>query len=83
VPEAVVEFLFLNDGSVPTGDIWAIKKATSDEIALALGWYVKRWQQWVKAGLAGMNDDLTRDRYDERNRISLIIPLPGTQLNLI
>jgi hypothetical protein len=27
------------------------KKATSDEMALALGQYVKRWQQWVKAGL--------------------------------
>jgi RNA-directed DNA polymerase len=28
------------------------KKATSDEIALALGQYVKRWKQWVKAGLS-------------------------------
>jgi hypothetical protein len=28
VSEAVVEFLFLNDGYVPTGDIWAIKKGT-------------------------------------------------------
>jgi hypothetical protein len=27
------------------------KKATSDEMALALGQYVKRWQRWVKAGL--------------------------------
>jgi RNA-directed DNA polymerase len=29
----------------------SMKKATSDEMALALGQYVKRWQQWVKAGL--------------------------------
>jgi hypothetical protein len=28
------------------------KKATSDEMALALGQYVKRWQRWVKAGIA-------------------------------
>jgi hypothetical protein len=27
------------------------KKATSDEMALALGQYVKRWQRWVVAGL--------------------------------
>jgi RNA-directed DNA polymerase len=27
------------------------KKATSDEMALTLGLYVKRWQRWVKAGL--------------------------------
>jgi len=27
------------------------KKATSDEMALALGQYVKRWQRWVKAGI--------------------------------
>jgi hypothetical protein len=27
------------------------KKATSDEMALALGLYVKRWQRWVKACL--------------------------------
>jgi hypothetical protein len=27
------------------------KKATSDEMALALGQYVKRWQRWVKAGV--------------------------------
>ena len=29
----------------------SMKKATSDEMALALGQYVKRWQRWVKAGL--------------------------------
>jgi membrane-bound lytic murein transglycosylase len=29
------------------------KKATSDEMALALGWYVKRWQRWAAAGLQG------------------------------
>jgi RNA-directed DNA polymerase len=30
------------------------KKATSDEMALALGLYVKRWQRWAVAGLAGI-----------------------------
>jgi hypothetical protein len=29
-----------------------MKKATSDEMALTLGWYVKRWQRWVKVGIA-------------------------------
>jgi hypothetical protein len=29
----------------------SMKKATSDEMALALGQYVKRWQRWVKAGV--------------------------------
>jgi hypothetical protein len=71
VPEAVVEFLFLNDGSVPTGDIWAIKKATSDEIALALGQYVNRWQRWVTAGLAGITINLIRLCYDELNDLSM------------
>jgi RNA-directed DNA polymerase len=28
------------------------KKATSDEMALTYGLYVKRWQRWVKAGIA-------------------------------
>jgi hypothetical protein len=28
------------------------KKATSDEMALALGQYVKRWQRWVKVDIA-------------------------------
>jgi RNA-directed DNA polymerase len=27
------------------------KKATSDEMALILGWYVIRWQRWAAAGL--------------------------------
>jgi hypothetical protein len=27
------------------------KKATSDEMASALGLYVKRWQRWIKAGI--------------------------------
>jgi RNA-directed DNA polymerase len=30
------------------------KKATSDEMALTLGQYVKRWQRWVTAGLQGI-----------------------------
>jgi hypothetical protein len=29
----------------------SMKKATSDEMALALGQYVKCWQRWVKAGI--------------------------------
>jgi hypothetical protein len=28
-----------------------MKKATSDEMASALGLYVKRWQRWIKAGI--------------------------------
>jgi hypothetical protein len=34
------------------------KKATSDEMALALGQYVKRWQRWVAAGLQGIKIDV-------------------------
>jgi hypothetical protein len=34
------------------------KKATSDEMALVLGWYVKRWQQWAAAGLQGFKIDV-------------------------
>jgi RNA-directed DNA polymerase len=30
------------------------KKATSDEMALILGWYVIRWQRWAAAGLQGI-----------------------------
>jgi RNA-directed DNA polymerase len=36
----------------------SIKKATSDEMALALGQYVKRWQQWAAAGLQGIKIDV-------------------------
>jgi RNA-directed DNA polymerase len=53
------------------------KKATSDEMALALGQYVKRWQRWAVAGLAGITINLTRRCYDERHRISLALT-PGT-----
>jgi hypothetical protein len=35
-----------------------MKKATSDEVALALGQYVKRWQRWVAAGLQGIMMDV-------------------------
>ncbi len=31
-----------------------MKKATSIEMALALGQYVKRWQRWAAAGLQGI-----------------------------
>jgi RNA-directed DNA polymerase len=34
------------------------KKATSDEMALALGLYVKRWQRWAAAGLQGIKIDV-------------------------
>jgi RNA-directed DNA polymerase len=34
------------------------KKVTSDEMALALGWYVKRWQRWAAAGLKGFKIDV-------------------------
>jgi hypothetical protein len=29
----------------------SMKKATSDEMALDLGLYVKRWQRWSNAGI--------------------------------
>jgi hypothetical protein len=35
-----------------------MKKATSDEMALALGQYVKRWQHWADAGLQGIKIDV-------------------------
>jgi RNA-directed DNA polymerase len=34
------------------------KKATSDEMPLALGQYVKRWQRWAAAGLQGFKIDV-------------------------
>ncbi|WP_198556485.1 hypothetical protein [Paraglaciecola sp. MB-3u-78] len=34
-----------------------MKKATSIEMALALGQYVKRWQQWATAGLLSIKID--------------------------
>jgi hypothetical protein len=41
-----------------------MKKATSDEMALALGLYVKRWQRWAAAGLQGvMMDNYEHTRY--------------------
>ena len=36
----------------------SMKKATSEEMALALGWYVKRWQRWAAAGLQGFKIDV-------------------------
>jgi RNA-directed DNA polymerase len=40
------------------------KKATSDEMALALGQYVKRWQRWAAAGLQGFKIDVyERNQY--------------------
>jgi hypothetical protein len=41
--------LYPKRGAVP--EQLSKKKATSDEMALALGQYVKRWQRWVKAGV--------------------------------
>jgi hypothetical protein len=46
------------------------KKATSDEMALALGLYVKRWQRWVIAGLAGITINLTGLCEQERNHMA-------------
>ena len=40
------------------------KKATSEEMALVLGQYVKRWQRWCTAGLQG----ITYDFYDVLQR---------------
>jgi hypothetical protein len=33
------------------------KKATSNEVALSLELYVKRWQRWCAAGLQGIKID--------------------------
>jgi len=55
------------------------KKTTSDEMALALGLYVKRWQRWAVAGLAGITLNLIRLCYDERNRISFALNFAGIQ----
>ena len=38
-----------------------MKKATSSEMALALGQYVKRWQRWAAAGLQGIKVELYAD----------------------
>jgi RNA-directed DNA polymerase len=38
-----------------------MKKATSIEMALALGQYVKRWQRWAAAGLQGIKVELYAD----------------------
>ncbi len=43
------------------------KKATSNEMALVLGDYLKRWQRWCTAGLSELNvtliyDEIHRDR---------------------
>jgi hypothetical protein len=35
-----------------------MKKATSIEMALALGLYVNRWQRWAAAGLQGFKIDV-------------------------
>jgi hypothetical protein len=56
----------------------SMKKATSDEMALALGLYVKRWQQWVAAGLADITINLTGLCDHERNRISFALTFTGT-----
>jgi hypothetical protein len=35
-----------------------MKKATSIEMALSLGLYVKRWQRWCTTGLQGIKIDV-------------------------
>jgi hypothetical protein len=54
------------------------KKATSDKMALALGQYVKRWQQSAVAGLAGITINLTVLCDYERNRTSFALTSIGT-----
>jgi len=50
------------------------KKATSDEMALALGQYVKRWQRWVKAGIGSYGLRLFDKRSDSQfRRIRLLL----------
>jgi RNA-directed DNA polymerase len=59
----------------------SIKKATSDEVALALGLYINRWQRWAVAGLPGINIALHWDRgYTRRTPIPAmtIDRCPGT-----
>jgi hypothetical protein len=41
------------------------KKATSDEMTLALDLYVKRWQRWAAAGLQGIKIELQLCSYVE------------------
>jgi hypothetical protein len=53
------------------------KKATSVEMALALGWYVKRWQRWAVAGLASITINLTRLYDYERYCISFALSFSG------
>jgi hypothetical protein len=45
------------------------KKATSDEMAIALGQYVKRWQRWAVNGLAGITIEFAIVCDDKQNRI--------------
>lgn len=50
------------------------RKATSDEIALLLGNYVKRWQRWCTAGL---NEVRHHDLHSyEINPLHLQVPYP-------
>ena len=45
-------------------------------MALALGLYVKRWQRWVIAGLAGITINLTGLCEQERNHMAKFFTSP-------
>jgi hypothetical protein len=52
-----------------------MKKATSIEMALALGLYVKRWQRWVAAGVGArvtISEPITYYRACSNARVNLI-----------
>jgi RNA-directed DNA polymerase len=57
------------------------KKATSDEMALALGLYVKRWQRWAVAGLAGITIEFAIVCDDKHNRMIFTLTNPDTPAN--
>jgi hypothetical protein len=60
-----------------------MKKATSIEMASILGQYVKRWQRWVIAGLAGITINLTRLYDYERYCISFALTFSGPRQTII
>ncbi|PKG92854.1 hypothetical protein, partial [Paraglaciecola sp. MB-3u-78] len=54
---------------------------TSDEMALALGQYVKRWQRWAVAGLAGITIEFAIVCDDKHNRMIFTLTNPDTPAN--
>jgi hypothetical protein len=49
------------------------QKATSEEMALVLGGYVKRWRRWCSAGLGGMTPIFFAADDDRINRAGLTL----------